>query len=135
MTDKTPPSRPALRKSVDAALHPALAGRTIRTESEHQAGSPAASPAVPGAADKAARDSARERAESAARSPSGKPLGKARRAPTSDVLRPTKHDPAVHVTVAMPKSMRKRLRTLAKQQGVEPEVLAAQLLAEHLRPA
>lgn len=107
MSDKSPPSRPALRKSVDAALHPALAGRPVH---HPPAITPAPKPAPPGK----------------------KPLAKAKRAPTSDVLRPTKQDPAVKLTVTIPKSLRKRLRAMAKQAGVEPEVFAARLIADSL---
>ncbi len=111
MSDKQPTSRPALRKAADASVHPALAGRPVVT--------------VAGATSPKAKPSARS---------TGKPLSKAtKRAPTSDVLRPTKHDPAVTLKVTMPKSLRKKLRGQAGQAGLEPEQLALRLIAEGLR--
>lgn len=107
MSDKNPPSRPALRKSVDAALHPALAGRPAHHPPAIKPG-----PTTPALGKK--------------------PLAKAKRAPTSDVLRPTKHDPAVKLTVSIPKSLRKRLRVLAKEQGLDVEQYAARLIADAL---
>ena len=108
MTEKTPPSRPALRRSVDAAVHPALAGRSAAMPGHGGAG-----PAEP--------------------TTSGTPaLRKSARPATSDVLRPTKKDPPVKLSVVMPKSMRKRLRKTAAQRGLEAEQLAAQFIADGL---
>ncbi len=115
MSQSDPPSRPALRKAVDATLHPALAGRATG-----YAGSglkPTGKPAA---------------GQSRQVRPNGKPLSKAKRSPTSDVLRPTKRDPAVTLKVTVPKSLRKKLRNRAAGLGVDPERLAAQLIAEGL---
>lgn len=119
MTEKTPPSRPALRKSVDAGVHPALAGRpvtgSIGTDTARgttAAATPATAPAGPRP---------------------GPPLRKTKRAPTSDAVRPSKKDPAVKITLELPKSLRKRLRRQAERQGISPALLAAQLLAEGLQ--
>ena len=107
MTEKTPPSRPALRRSVDATVHPALAGRSASIPSG-RGGTPAEPPAP-------------------------EPVQRTGKRPTtSDVLRPTKKDPLVKVTVVMPKSMRKRLRKFAEQRGSTAEELAAQFIAEGL---
>ncbi len=111
MTEKTPPSRPALRRSVDATVHPALAGRSAP---------------VP------ARSDTTDAAAPAAPSRQQQQLRKNRRPATSDVLRPTKKDPPVKVTAVMPKSVRKRLRKAAEQRGQSAEDLAAQLIAEGL---
>jgi hypothetical protein len=110
MTEKTPPSRPALRRSVDATVHPALAGRSAP---------------VPTRGDTA---------DTAAPAPRSRPQqsAKNRRPTTSDVLRPTKKDPPVKVTAVMPKSVRKRLRKAAEQRGLSVEDFAAQLIAEGL---
>lgn len=110
MTGKQPESRPALRKSVDAALHPALAGRVAPI--------PAAKPSD---------DTHGARLQKAAAPPR-----KGKRGANSDVLRPTKSDPAVKLTVEIPKSLRKRLRAQAKAEGVEVEQYAARLIAEGL---
>ena len=123
MTDKPPASRPALRKSVDAAIHPALAGR-----SSPLGGSPAA--AAEAKAGPATAPSAR--ADNSPRA-GARPLTRQKRAPTSDVLRARKSDPAVLVKVEMPKSLRKRLRAAAKEQGLSAEELAAQLIAAGLQ--
>jgi hypothetical protein len=109
MTEKTPPSRPALRRSVDATVHPALAGRSAP---------------IPGGG-------AGTSAEPPAREPASR---KGKRPTTSDVLRPTKKDPLVKVTVVMPKSVRKQLRKTAEQRGIEAEQLAAQFIADGLEP-
>ena len=124
MNEKAPPSRPALRKAVDASVHPALAGRSVVG---------ARSVATVGAAEQKSAPS--KAGASTNRSASGKPkpLGKAKRAPTSDVLRPTKSDPAVKLALTVPKSVRKRLRAMAKQRGVEVEVLTATLIVERLQ--
>jgi ribosome-binding protein aMBF1 (putative translation factor) len=106
MSEKIPPSRPALRRSVDATVHPALAGRS------------AAMPAHGGGA-------------TAAQPPAREPGGRKTSHPaTSDVLRPTKKDPPVKLSVVMPKSMRKRLRKAAEQRGLQAEQLAAQFIAD-----
>lgn len=107
MTEKTPPSRPALRRSVDATVHPALAGRS--------------SPIAVGGASTPAEPAAREPMSRRSNRPS-----------TSDVLRPTKKDPLVKLNVVVPKSVRKRLRKTAEQRGTEAEQLAAQFIAEGL---
>ncbi len=117
MTEKTPASRPALRRSVDATVHPALAGRAPASLSAPRAPSPATASAEPDAKPAAPR----------------KPLGKAKRAATSDVLRPRKKDPAVTVTVTVPKSLRKQLRAVAKARGIDAETLAAAFIAEGLQ--
>ena len=110
MTEKTPPPRPALRRSVDATVHPALAGRS------------APAPTGGGAADAAAPGPQTRQQQ----------VRKTRRPTTSDVLRPTKKDPPVKVTAVMPKSVRKRLRKAAEERGTTAEDLAAQLIAEGL---
>lgn len=120
MTEKSPPSRPALRKSVDAALHPALAGRPVQQ--------PPATSSTTGTTSIGAKPVGAKRAAPTAR----KPLTKAKRAPTSDVLRPTKQDPAVKLTITIPKSLRKQLKVLAKEQGVSPQELAARVIADAL---
>ena len=117
MTEKTPPSRPALRKSVDATVHPALAGRAV-------AGS-----IGPGAG----RSTAATQLAASPSPATEPPLRKSKRSATSDTVRPTKKDPAVKVTVEMPKSLRKRLRKQAEQRGLAPELLAAQFIAEGLQ--
>jgi len=114
MTDRNPPSRPALRKSVDATVHPALGGR-------------------PHAAGHLASGGSKQAAGTAASGSTGGGKQRSKRSATSDVLRPSKQDPAVTLKVSIPKSLRKQLRAAAKQADTEPSDLAAKLIAEGLR--
>lgn len=106
MSNKSQTRRPALRRSVDADVHPALAGRSTTMPTSGAAPSKRA-------------------AERSGKSGQGK-----KRATTSDVYRPTKKDPPVKLAVVLPKSVRKRLRKAAEQRGLSAEELAARFIAE-----
>jgi hypothetical protein len=128
----TPPSRPALRKSADATLHPALAGRVIHQPPRDRPAeqrTPSGKPLGKAAAQSA---SGKQSASSGTPTSGLSATGKRKRGATSDVLRPTKQDPATKLTLVIPKSLRKRLKAQAKLQGLEPEQLAARLITEGL---
>lgn len=111
MTAKADDSRPALRKSVDAEVHPALAGRPGTMGRRTDPGT--RTPPV---------------------SPPGKKLEKpVKPATTADVLRVTKKNPAVQLTVVLPKSLRRELKAAARSRGLKSSELAAQYIAERLQ--
>jgi hypothetical protein len=128
----TPPSRPALRKSADATLHPALAGRVIhQPPPDRHAGQRSVNGKPLGKAS-AASASGKQATRSVTAAADLSATGKRKRGATSDVLRPTKQDPATKLTLVIPKSLRKRLKAQAKMVGLEPEQLAASLITEGL---
>lgn len=118
-----PTPRPALRKSADASLHPALAPRP---------GSVGETPAAGGSA-----QLHKERPAStspAATADRGRQKGRPRRrGATSDVLRPTKKDPPVELTITVPKSVKRALKQAAKERGTSPDAYAAAVLASALQ--
>ena len=124
-----PAPRPALRKSIDASVHPALAGKSAGIGLRPSGSRPAEGPASQKETAKPGKNAAR----SADTDTAAPPAWTLRTGTAADAVRPTKKDPAVTIKVTIPKSMRKSLRQAAKQRGMEPEALAAEFLAERLQ--
>ena len=135
-TDDQDAPRPALRRSPDSGVHPALDPRHTAAPSGPRTGQrTSASPlrAVPPTKQPDTKRSAKKGAVKGAVKGDLRGGGGA----TSDTLRPSKgkkakKDKMVEITVSIPKSTKKTLKLRAKEYDTSPEELAAILLRNQL---